>query len=194
MTRRLSVLDRAACLVLGLALVVAGLAAIDWRYDLVLSGYRDQLSTSGADDVVSSSWWPWAFAGGGIVLALLGLVWLAAHLPRRTSGTLRLATSDPTGRVSVDLGSVADLMAERYADLTLATGVRGQLVTRRRRTVVEITGHVDDAADVVSLAEAAAACAADLAAALPDEPISCRVLLSSPRRRRAPRQDRVRIG
>lgn len=193
MSRRLLLLDRLACAVLGLALLGGGLLLVDWRFELVSSAYAAELSTSSATDVLDSSWWPWAFAVGGVLLGLVGLAWLTAHLRRSVAGPLRLPGSGPTGRLSVDLGAVADSVAAQYSDLAPVTGAHGRVRSRGSRHVVEVTAHVAPRADVATLTRAAATCTSDLAGALPGEDVACRVLLDAARRGRGRRTDSVRV-
>jgi hypothetical protein len=193
MTSRLRLLDRTVCLVLGLALVALALLAFDWRYGVVGS-YADTLSTSAAVDVVESSWWPWAFAAGALVLALLALAWLLAHLRRPGPGSERLDASDPTGRLEVDLRSAAAAVADRFAELAPVAHVRGTTEQRGRHVLLVVHGHVDPAADADALAHATATCTREVAAAFPDDDVLFRVVLESPRRRRlGGGDDRVRV-
>lgn len=192
MTRGLLRLDRLIALLVGLALVAVGLLVVDWRYREVFT-YRDTLDTKPASDLMETAWWPWAFAAAGLVLGLLGLVWLLAHLRRGGPSTLRLRSSGPTGRVETDLRSVAATVAQRLGDLAPVTGVRGTTRVYGSHTIVELRGHVDVAADAEALTEAAEVCAADIAAAFPDDDITCRVVLDAPQRSRTGRSTRVRV-
>ncbi|WP_134767926.1 hypothetical protein [Nocardioides sp. 1609] len=192
MTRRLLLLDRLAVLVVGLALVALGLLLADWQHGWVLH-LGDRVDTGPLDDVLDAAWWPWALAALGVVVGLAGLTWLLAHLRRSGPSTLRLRTSDATGRVEADLASTAAAAAQRLATLAPVTGVRGTSRTVRSRTVLELRGHVDPAADAATLTEAAEVCAADVAAAFPDDDVACRVVLDAPRRPRTGRSTRVRV-
>lgn len=192
MTRSLLRTDRLATLVVGLVLVVLGLGAIDWQTGQVLS-YRDALDTGPASTVVESAWWPWAFAGAGLLLAVVGLWWLLAHLRREGPGVLRLRSSDETGRTEADLRSVAAAAADRLATLAPVTGAKGTTKVYRSHTVVELRAHVDEAADPATLTEAVATCTADVSAAFSEDDVTCRVLLEAPRRSRTGRTQRVRV-
>lgn len=191
MSRRLSVLDRLAGLLLGLALVAVGLLAVDWQAGRVLD-LPGTLRTGSVSDVVTSSWWPWAASVGGVLLALLGLAWLLAHLGRGREGTTRLSSGNETGDLVVDLASVASAAAARLEATAPVTDVRGTTRKVRGATVVELRGHVAAHADTTQVLDASAACIEEVAAAL-DEEVSCRVLLNAPRARRSDRTDRVRI-
>lgn len=197
MTRTLTVLDRAAGIVLAVVLIATGLLALDWHFALVLD-LPDTLRTGAVDDAVTSAWWPWVFAGVAVVLGLVGLRWLVAHLGRPGESRTRLATSNETGRLTVDLGSLASVAAERLEQTGTVTDVRGRTRTVRGRTLVELRGHVGTYADVDDLIEATGACVREVSeafdAAQPSTPVTCRVLLSAPRSKRAGRADRVRVS
>lgn len=188
MSRKLNALDRIAALVLALVLGAAAFLALDWRYGWVLT-YPDQLSAGPATDVVETGWFPWAFAAVGLVLALLGLWWLLAHARRPHESSLRLRGSAPTGRLEVDLASIADAVAARFAALTPTDGVRGRPSSLGSRQVVEIRAQLSPQADGASIAAAARTCADDVARALPEGDATCRILLEGPGRRRRTGRD-----
>lgn len=194
MSRRLVAVDRLAGVVLGLLLLSTGLLALDWRLGRVLD-LPTGIDTTALVDVVTSSWWPWAFAGGAVLLGLLGLRWLLAHLLRSGARSTRLAASNETGRLTVDLGSLASVAAERLEASAPVSGVRGRAHTVRGHTLVELSGQVDADADADDLVTAAGACIEEVAAAFEAEtPVTCRVLIQAPRAKRAGRTDRVRVS
>lgn len=193
MTPRVIRFDRGLTLLVGVLLVALGLLMIDWHYQWVLQDYPAEVSTDAATEVVTAAWFPWAFAAAGVVLGLIGLVWLVAHLRRRGPSTLRLRTSDQSGRVQADLRSVADAAAARLEDLAAVTAVTGTVVTIRSRPVIQLRGRIDPVASVTSITEAAETCSQDLAEAFPDGAVTCRILVDSPRRGRARRQSNVRV-
>lgn len=192
MTRGLLRLDRLVTLLVGLGLVGLGLVVVDWHYGEVFVS-PVVLDTTPAADLMDAAWWPWAVAAAGLVLGLIGLTWLLAHLRREGPATLRLNSSGPTGRLETDLRSVASVAAVRLGNLAPVTGVRGTTRVYGSHTVVELRGHVDAAADVAALTEAAEACAADIAAAFHDDDVTCRVVLNAPQRARTGRSTRVRV-
>ncbi len=192
MSRRIVVLDRGVVLLVGVGLVAAGLVGLDWRYAWFLDR-PDRLDTTTAADVVSSSWWPWAAAGAGVVLGLLGLWWLLAHLRRPGPASRRLADSDATGLLEADLRSVASACADRFAAQAPVVAMRGSTRSVGPRTVVLLNGQVDAYADPAAVTDAVAQCTADLAAAFPGEGLTCRVVLDAPRRSRTGRTARVRV-
>lgn len=179
-TRRTRGTDRTVTVVLGLALVVAALAAWEWHLDLVAQ-VDPALDLSGVDGVVDTEWWPWAWAAAGVVLGLLGVLWLLAHVPRLTKGTSRLAESDPTGRLEVDRSSLASTLAERWADLAPVTGARGRILPDAP-DVVELSGHVELEAEPDVLVQASQQVEREVAAAFPDGTVRVRFLLDGPAR------------
>ena len=59
-TRRTRSLDRIVTLLVGFVLLALGLAAWEWRLD-VTGRLSPTLRTDGADAVLDSGWWPWAW-------------------------------------------------------------------------------------------------------------------------------------
>ena len=186
MTRRLAAIDRIASTLVGLVLVAAGAALLDWRYRWL--GTRDEtLSTARLDDVASSAWWPWVFAAVGILLGVLGLLWMLAHAPRRGERAVRLpGASDRTGSVRVDLHEVARAVAADFEARTNVTHVRGTARQQGRTHVIELRGQLDPHATGDSIESAAARCTHDVSEAFPDGTTVCRVLLGYDRRRIRP--------
>lgn len=193
MTPRVIRFDRVMTLLVAVLVIALGLLIVDWHYQWVLRSYPAELSTRPASDIVTSDWFPWAFAAVGILLGLIGLVWLLSHLGRRGPSTLRLDASDQTGRVQADLRSIADAAATRLESLAPLTAVTGTVVTIRSRPVILLRGRIDPAAAVEPVADAAEICARDVAAAFPDDSITCRVLVDPPRRGRGRQQSHVRV-
>ena len=183
MTRRLAAIDRIASTVVGLGLVAAGTALLDWRYRW-LGTWDETLSTARLDDVESSSWWPWVFAAGGIVLGALGLAWMLSHVPRPGERAVRLpGASDRTGSVRVDLHDVARAVAADFEASTGVTHVKGTARRQGRTHVIELRGQLDPHVTGGDIESAAARCAHDVSDAFPDGHTVCRVLLGHDRRR-----------
>lgn len=193
MTPRVIRFDRGLTLLVGVLGIALGLLMVDWHYQWVLQSYPSEVSTDGADEIVTSTWFPWAFAVAGVVLGLVGLVWLVSHLRRRGPSTLRLRASDQTGRIQADLRSIADAAAARLESLAAVTAVSGTVVTIRSRPVILLRGRIDPVASVTSITEAAETCSQDIAEAFPDHAVGCRVLIDSPRRGKARQQSHVRV-
>lgn len=192
--RRLIATDRVVVLLLGLGLVAGGLVGLDWGRGLVLD-LQPAIRTGSAQDAVDAGWWPWASGVVGVLLAVLALLWLLAHARRPGPATVRLAASDSTGRVEVDVRSLAQVAADRLATLVPVQDPSGATRTARGTTVVELRGRIDPDVPVADLAAAAARCVQEIEAAFPDEAVACRVVLDAPRRGRSGRSrtDRIRV-
>lgn len=193
MTRKLLGFDRFIVLVVGVGLVLLGLLAVDWKNHYVLNSYSDTLRTSATGDVLTSSWWPWVFAIAGVILGVLALWWLLAHLRREGPSRLRTNVSDETGRVEVDIRSVATAAAAYLATVAPVVNPRGTTRTYGGTTLVLLRGRVDPAADVESLTQAATTCTNHITAAFPNDKVECRVVLDSPQRKNPGRSNRVRV-
>ena len=179
-TRRTRGTDRAATVLLGLVLIA--LAALLWEWRLDLTGLLDtEGEVAGVGSVVTSDWWPWVAAAVGLVLGVLGLLWLLAHLPRPTRGTTRLSASDATGRLEADHASLAKALAERWASLAPVTGTRGR-TSPDAPDVVLLTGHVELEADPADILDAAAQVEREVVEAFPDLDVRVRFLLEGPSR------------
>ena len=183
MTRRLRLLDRGVTLLLGLALLAAGLLLVDWHlHRPALLPAR--LDLSSAADVGTVAWWPVAALAGGLLLVVLALRWLVAHLPTGTRGDARLRDSSADGRILLDTGSIARAAAAALAsDLTLPD-VHGRVRAHRGRHLVELRARCTPGADVADLRERAEQVAEDVTRAFPSGAVSLRVLVEAPRRRR----------
>ncbi|WP_335990876.1 hypothetical protein [Glycomyces sp. MUSA5-2] len=180
-------IDRPAAAVLGLLLLAAAAAVLDWRFDL--AGIWTRLDTEQVRDVVDADWFAWAALGAAVVLAVLALWWLLARLPRPAEGRLALSSTG-SDRIDLDVRSVAPRLR---ADLDRAAPVDR---TASRRTAVrggqliELRTHVDPRADGESLVNAAAGIAESVRTAFPDGEIAVRILVDGPKRpgrRRTPR-------
>lgn len=180
-TRRTRGTDRTASVVVGAALLTLGAAAWDWRLGVTGLVPDAPLDMSGVESVVESSWWPWVFAGAGVVLGLLGVVWLLAHVPSLTKGSSRLSTSGATGRLEVDLASLGSTLADRWASLAPVTGVRARTMPEAPDVVV-LTGHVELEADASDLVEGSAQLEREVAEAFPEGEVRLRLLLDGPAR------------
>ncbi|GAA1594076.1 hypothetical protein GCM10009804_58330 [Kribbella hippodromi] len=154
MRRGLVALDRAAALVIAVLAIGAGAAALGWRFDL-LPGTPNRVEIGGLTDLTTMSWWPWATGGGGVLLTVLGLGWLARHLPRRGTGQIRLLGSGAIGSLTAD--AKAAVAAAGHA-LARTPGVRdgsGRIVLDRGQLVAELTVTLEPSADLAVVRAAA---------------------------------------
>jgi hypothetical protein len=180
-------IDRTAAALLGLLLLAAGAAVLEWRFDVL--GLWDRLDTGAVRDAVDADWFAWAAVAAAVALAVLALWWLLARVPRPVEGRIRLGGSG-ADRVDVDVRSIEPRLREsleRNAPVDHVT-------SRRTRTdaglLVRLRADVDPRADAESLRRAADDVAAAVEEAFPDREVAVRVLIDGPRRpgrRRTPR-------
>lgn len=177
--------DRVACLLFGLLFVLGGLSLLDWRYRLVFDNYPDALTLGPVPRWVAADWWPWAAGAAGIGLLLLGLWWLLAHLRRSSIPDLTLAGTDHTGRLSVDLSSVADAAGATLLRSGPFATVHATARTVRRARVVELQTRISEHADTASLLKAAQQATRQVREAFPDGGTHARILINPPRPQRS---------
>ncbi len=113
MSRLATGLDRLLVLLVGLVLIVVGAGAILWQL-ATFSQAPKTLTAPGLVHATTQSWWPWAVGIGGAVLILLSLRWLGAHVPGRKVHDFKLAGSDATGKLTVDLSALAAAAPRRW--------------------------------------------------------------------------------
>ncbi|MEO3937708.1 hypothetical protein V3N99_13260 [Dermatophilaceae bacterium Soc4.6] len=167
MTRRLAGLDRALTLVAGLLLLVVGAGAIAWWLGR-LAVVGPVLDAGWLPTLVRTPWWPWASTAAAVVLALLGLRWLAAHLPHRVPGRVALDGSGAGGRLDADLGVAADQAAAAVAAARGVGDSSARLVRDRGQVVVELTAVLPQGGRLADGVAALEAGSRDLATALGD--------------------------
>jgi hypothetical protein len=137
MTRRAVAFDRIAVFLAGLGLAAAGVLVIAWERGAFGAGATVRLSVGRALD---ASWWPWAVAGAGVVLVVLGLRWLATHRwPRKAS---RVALADPGAGLSADASSVAAAAGDALGAEPAVLKAGGAAVLDRGRSTVTLTATV----------------------------------------------------
>jgi hypothetical protein len=187
MRRSVLALDRVATVVLGLLLLVTGVAAAGW-YTGALRRlwpvFPKRLSTDRVSDVLNTGWWPWTAVGAGAVAVLLGLWWLIAHLPRRGVGLLVLPGSGRAGRLLVDPGSLAGTAADVLADSPGIRSAHSKVTRERGELVVTLTGTIDPRADLGEVVSATDAVATQLRAVLGRDDARARIRLTVARRAR----------
>lgn len=130
--------DRAATLVVGLAVAAIGVAAVLWPTRLV-RGVPEHLSAGPVLRATASSWWPWELAGAGVLLVLIGLLWLISHIPTRKTPVLRVpGTTDP-GFITINLDGVASAAATALEQEPDVQSAKGKAITDRGTPTVELT-------------------------------------------------------
>ncbi len=162
MTRLARGVDRTATIVVGVALVVLGLLAVLWRLDVLLD-LPAAANTDQILDILREPWWPWVVGAAGVALIVLGLRWLAAHLPSSKVRELNLPGSGDAGRLKFNASSAASAAAQRLSQLSSVKSATGKVSRDRGQLVVVVKATVDPAADLQELAHDADAVIEDLA-------------------------------
>lgn len=158
MKRMTAGLERAAVLVVGLALVVVGAAAVAWQQDWI-PGAVDRIDMSVVSDHTSAGWWPWAVGAAGLLLVIAGISWLTAHARRRTVTHVRLAGAGADGRLTVESSALVDAAAAAFDDVPGLRSRGGRVWRDGRDLVVDLRAAMSPGADlgeVTSAAERAA--------------------------------------
>lgn len=176
MSRLTLAVDRVVTLLIGLLLMAAGLYGLLW-WQGRLTNLPKRLHTSVLTHVTTYAWWPWAAAVGGVILVLIGLRWLAAHLPRRSLPAFRLPGSGSRGRLEIESSAVADAAARELGAVAGVRSVRARLVQDRGQDVLSMRGQIDADADLVALGHAADAISRHVAQAAARNDLRCRIQL-----------------
>ncbi|QNE18281.1 hypothetical protein F1D05_10740 [Kribbella qitaiheensis] len=190
MRRGVIAVDRVAAAVAGLALIAAGTAALGWRYDRIPDA-PDRIESTWITDATGANWWPWATGAGGILLVLLGLAWLAKHLPRRGIGRITLTGSDKTGRLSADANAAVTAAGQILAATPGVRDAGGQIVADRGQLVAEFHPAIEPGADLEVVRTAAEHAGADLLRIVGRDDLSYRIELRVARHDKTPTPDRV---
>lgn len=189
MRRAVVGLDRAAGLVVGIVLILLGVSGIGWWQGLLLDrvprvGSIGRSTASGIRSGVGQSWWPWVAGIVGIVLALLGLVWLLRHFTHRGVREYRVRGSDRTGRLTANSGALLSAATDQLTDTRGIRSAGSSMTNERGALVAELSLTADPAADLTRVAADVDRTVADLARALADPAVTYRSELSVARRRR----------
>ncbi|MEI5676241.1 MULTISPECIES: hypothetical protein [unclassified Nocardioides] len=184
--------DRASVLLSGLVVSGLGLLLLDWRLGLVVPSGR-RLSTTTVTDLMAEGWWPWAQGAGGVLIALVGLMWLLSHRPHRGPRTTGTRASGPTGTVTVDLDSLRAALADRLDASGTTTDARVDLRHERGRLVATLDARADDDTDLDGLVGVAEDLARELRQVLPDDEVVLQTRWRAPRPRRTVRSARASV-
>ncbi|MCC2310003.1 hypothetical protein [Cellulomonas chengniuliangii] len=169
--------DRVAAFLLGLVLLAGGLAVVAWwagYLDDLWSAAPDALDTSAAADLAEQAWWPWALGALGVALVVFGLWWLLAHIPRRSTGPLRLRGSGSAGALTIDGGRATQAAADAVAGTPGVRAASGSLSRDRGELVAGLRITIDPTADLEEVASAVEAASADLHQVLGRDDVRCR--------------------
>lgn len=181
MKRAVLGLDRTLIFLVGLVLLVAGVAVAAWGLGLltqVWAGAPEELSTTPATDVLSASWWGPAALAGGIVLGLLALWWVLAHRTHHGVGPLRLPGSSRSGQLTLDGTAAADAAADVIAATPGVRSARGRTITDRGQLLADLKVVVEPDADLRAVAGATDTAMTDLAVVLGRDDVRSRVSLT----------------
>jgi len=184
MSRSVLAVDRVVVLLLGLLLIVVGVAAVGWQTGFLAAVWPDVPDEVAVDTAQLTDGASFAVLAGvvGGALVVIGLWWLLAHLPRRSVGSLRLPSGPEAGRLVVDPGPAVATAAEVLADDPLIRSARGAVLADRGELVVRLRATVDPDADLGTVVAACDRVLADLAHVLPADQLRSRVELSVLRR------------
>jgi hypothetical protein len=153
MSRALTALDRLATLLLGLVLLAVGAGILIWHTGAI-ADTPTTITCPGLVTAAGTAWWPWATTASGVVLVLAGMRWLMSHGPAERTRELTLTGSSRAGRLTADLGSLADAAATNLARHPALRSAKAKAVLQRRTPSI----HLDaTAASADTLAEAARA-------------------------------------
>lgn len=188
MTRTAVTIDRIATAAAGLLLLLVGAAAIVFATDLV-TGIPDTVTAPGLTSAVSEPWWPWAVLGVSILLIALALRWLLTHKPAPRVDTVRLDGSTPQGRLTADLGAVANTAADALAATPGIHRAKGRAVRERDRTTLTFTVVVDTPEDIPTIIATTDRLCAQAVTMVGDPNLASRTHLRVP----AKRHDRPRV-
>ena len=151
--------NRVVALLLGVLLLVLGLATVLWCTGTLARLWPrtpDSIETAQVGDVTTAPWWTAVAAVVGIVLLLLGLWWLLSHLRTTRVGRTALPGSDGSGRLTLELPGVARHFATLAGRQNGVTAARATFVTERGRTVLSSAITVDAEADLDAVSRALA--------------------------------------
>ena len=192
MRRGVLAVDRVVVLLLGLVLIVLGVAVVGWQVGFLADVWPSVPDSAQVDStqVTDNANFETIALVAGVVLVLIGLWWLLAHLPRRGVGPLRLPSGAVPGVLTVLPRPAADTAAEILADEPGVLSARAAVLTERKQRVVRLRVTTYPDADLGSVIASCDAVLADLARVLPEEQLTSRVELSV--LRRAPERARVR--
>jgi hypothetical protein len=184
MSRSILAFDRIVVLLLGLVLLVLGVAAVGWQLGYLADVWPAAPDTLDVDSgrLTGSPNYPVIAGAVGVALVVIGVWWLFAHVPRRSVGALRLPAGEQPGRLVVEPGPAVATAAEVLADDPMIRSARGAVLADRGELVVRLRATADPDADLASVVQACDDVLADLADVLPADQLRSRVELSVLRR------------
>lgn len=192
MNRATSALDRVVVTVIALALLLGGAWTVAWSQGWLPTGWWSPRAFRVGpvpQDWLAADWWPVALLLAGVLLTVLGLVWLVRHFRSHGVGALSLVGDPHGGSLLLEgdalASGAATALEEGSADVTRA---RGSLTERQGRLVLDLTAAVRRDADLEAVARLCDQVAEDVVRTTGRSEVACRVRLKvAPRAGRAPR-------
>ena len=185
MGRGVVAVDRAAAFVLGAGLIAAGAAALGWRFHLIPDA-PERLRLGWLAATTRTAWWPWATGTAGVLLVLIGLIWLTRHFRRSGVGRLKLAGSDHTGRLTADADAAAAAAGHTLAQTAGVRNCTGRVVLDRGQVVAELNPTIEPTAGLDTIQAAAERASDDLHRIFGRDDLYHRVQLHVARHDKAP--------
>lgn len=173
MTRAAVAWDRIAALLFGLALIAVGVGAVGW-HSFLRHRVPDTINAHALATTTHQAWWPWAVAGAGVVLVLLGLRWLASHSPAAKAGMVPLSSSGEAGRATADLSAIAAAAAQRLEAHPSIHSAKAKAIDDRGRPTLAVTATATSVEDLAAAAAAADRVCCDAIAMLGDGSVATR--------------------
>ncbi len=184
MSRAVIAWDRIVTVLIGLLLLAAGAGGVLWWLG-TFPGWPTRLSSGPALELTRAWWWPWAVGVAGVVLILLGLRWLASHLPDRGVSHVKLAGSNSGGMLDAQVRPVAAAAAAAFGRTAGVRSARGSIQAERGQIVAKLRATIEPQADLAAVAAAADRVCADLRQVIQRDDIVAQVNLSIARTERA---------
>lgn len=158
--RHVAGVDRTILTIVGLVLVVAGLAGIAVGTGVLQNVPRlavvppdATLDLSGVTAVLSADWWPAVAAVAALLLLALGLWWILAHRPGKRTRALTLPGSRTGDRLRVEPDAVAAAAASVLQEDPHVRGATLGLRQEDRALVVVGTVRIAPQAHLDTVAE-----------------------------------------
>jgi hypothetical protein len=186
MSRAVTIVDRLAALLVGLALIAVGVGVLVWGTGLIADRH-DVVTMPGLVTITDTAWWPWVTTGAGVVLVLGGMRWLMSHGPAQRVRQLTLPGSGRTGRLSADLGALANAAAANLNSHAAVRSAKGKALLDHGVPAIYLDATATSA-DTLADVTAAADDIATTTATVIGDMIAVRTRLHVDTKHRAPRR------
>jgi hypothetical protein len=169
-------LDRFVALVVSLVLIVGGGLTVLWGTRQV-DALSAPLDLTRVREALDETWWPWAVGGAGVLLVVLGLVWLLGHVPANGVGRIPLPGSGRSGRLLTEARPVADAAAAAMAPTSGVQRVQGRIRRERGTLTLRLDAVLDPDADLGLVTAAAEQVSGQVRLLLGRDDVTCTVSL-----------------